>query len=178
MVHSRQLSVCTLFFATKTYPGARKALISEFGGQIAGDDGAQHGAKVRGAFGAEAAIKPRLRPFPSLAPGEQAPFAGFGEVEFLGAPVAGGYFDLDQTVALERQSIAAERGAVHDHLFGQGIDRHGTKPLELGQNRKLRDMQSDGRQELVEELRHVPYRRANDKTIAVFLLERGIERHL
>ena len=74
------LSVYTLLSTTKTYPGARKASISEFGRQIAGDNGAQHGAKIRGAFGAETAIKSRLRAFPSFAPREQALFTGFGEM--------------------------------------------------------------------------------------------------
>ena len=109
-------------------------LIIEFGREVASDDGAQHGTKIRRTLSAEAAIKPGLRLFPRLAPGEQALFAGFGQVKLLGATVGGGGLDLDQTVALERQNIATERSTVHDHFLGHAVDCHRTKPFQFGQD--------------------------------------------
>jgi hypothetical protein len=43
-------------------------------------------------------------------------------------------------------SAASERGAVDDHIFGERIDGHRAKPIELGENGELGDPQADRRQ--------------------------------
>jgi hypothetical protein len=78
---------------------ADRRLIVEFGGEVASNDGVQHGPEVGRALGAEAILKTRLRLRPSLAPSSQPLVACFRQVKFLGAAVGGGRFDFDQPVA-------------------------------------------------------------------------------
>src|SRR6516165_5093818 len=109
-------------------------VVIQSGGEIARDHGAQHGAKVRGALGAEATFEAGLRLLPSLAAGEEALFARFGQMQLLGAAVGRGCFDFDQAIALERKNVAADRSPVHDHFLGQGVDGHWAEPFQLCQN--------------------------------------------
>ena len=92
--------------------------------------------------------------------------ARLGEMQFLGAPVGGGRRDPDQPVALERQDVAAERGAVHHHLRGERVDGQRTLPLELRQNRELVRAQAGGREELIIRLGDVARRRAHGVAVA------------
>jgi len=117
-------------------------------------------------------IEPRsveadLRLLPGFAAGLQPLFARFGEMQLFSAAVGRGCFNLDQSIALERKNVAAERGAIHDHFLGQGVDRHWAEPFQLCQNRKLRHVQSNGGQELIVKLRHVAGCGADHETIAV-----------
>ena len=89
--------------------------------EVAGDYGAQNGAKIRRTLGAEAVVKARLRPHPGLAPGLQPLFPGFGQMQFLGATVGPESVDLDQSVPLKRLNVATERGAIHRHFLGKAL---------------------------------------------------------
>src|SRR5262249_32337484 len=141
MTHSPSVRrIYTLLPRHRPRSGRELRLVIQPGGEFARDNGAQHGTKVRGALGAEAGLEAGLRLLPGFAAGLQPLFARFGEMQLLGAAVGGGWFDLDQSIALERKSVAAERGPVHDHFLGQGVDGHWAEPFQLCQNRKLRHM--------------------------------------
>ena len=79
-------------------PVHEASLIPQIRREVAGDHRAQNGAKIRRALDAEAIFKARLRLHPGLAPGLQALFPGFGQMQLLGAAVGRGCFDLDQAV--------------------------------------------------------------------------------
>src|SRR5262245_45386465 len=103
MTHSPSVRrICTFLPTRRPRSGREWRLVIQSGGEIARDNSAQHGAKVSGALGAEATIEAGLRLLPGFAAGEEALFARFGEMQFLGAAVGRGWFDLDQSIALER----------------------------------------------------------------------------
>jgi hypothetical protein len=86
----------------------------------------------------ERSLEPALRFRPSPHTRLKASLAGFAHPHHLAAPVACALLGSYQAVAFQWQEIPAERGAVHDHLRSEGIDRHGTCPPQLCENRKLR----------------------------------------
>src|SRR5262249_34260568 len=95
----------------------------------------------------------------------------------LGAAIGLSRFNPDQPVSLERLDVAAERGAIHDHLSRQFIDGQGSQPLELGQNRKLCRAQPGRRKISVVVLADVPSRRPDGEEVA-FLRSRQVLGHV
>ena len=87
--------ICTFLPTQRPRSPREQRLVIQSGGEIARDHGAQHGAKVRGALGAEATFEASLRLLPSLAAGDEALFARFGQMQLLGAAVGRGCLDFD-----------------------------------------------------------------------------------
>src|SRR6516162_11648756 len=109
-----------LFTNTSTHRprfASERRLIIQIGGEIVRDHGAEHGAKVRGALGAEASVKAPLRLLPGIAGGLQPLSTDFGQQKYLGAAIRGGCFNLEQSIALKRLNVAAKRSPVHDHFL-------------------------------------------------------------
>src|SRR5579871_231137 len=115
---------------------------------------------------AEGTLEARLRARPGRECRGEARGAGAGETELLAAPVGFAAPDRDQTVALQRQNIAAERGAAHHQIGGQRIDGHWPLPFELRQDRILRGAQAAWTEEAVVKLRYLARRLPQCQTIA------------
>jgi len=64
----------------------------------------------------------------------QTGFACLGHPQLLAPAITATLFDGDQAVALQRQDVPAERGAVHHHLRGERIDRHRAQSPQLRKN--------------------------------------------
>src|ERR1700730_2253175 len=137
----------------------------------------QHLAQLCGTLWTEGGFKPSLRRGPSLARRLQALLTHLCQVEFLGAPVGRRRFDPDQTIPLQRQDVASERRAIHDHVPGERVDRQRSQPFEPGENRELGCAKATRRQELIVELRDVPSRRSDSETVAFLGPWWGCGRH-
>jgi hypothetical protein len=127
----------------------------------------QEGTHVGGARCSEHFLELPLRFQPSFHPGPETGLAGFGQPQLLATAIAAALFDRDKAVALQRQDVPAERGSVHHHLRGEGIDRHRAQSPQLRENRKLRRAQPARRQKLIVKLRNVPCGLAHGETVAV-----------
>src|SRR5262249_37718541 len=136
------------------------------GTDVGRGDGVEQGTQPCGASAAEGCFKSCLRLGPARAGCSQPRRAGLGQTQYLAPSVAAARHDVDQSFALERQDIAAERGSIHDQGFGQGIDRHRSREPQPYQDRKLGGAQPARRQKLVVELRNVPTRLAQRQAIA------------
>ena len=142
-----------------------------------GDDRPERRTQLRGALDAEARFESRLRLRPGLERFLEAFFTGFGQVEFLGAPVGCRPFDPNQTIPLQRQDVAPERRAIHHHVPGERVDRQRSQPFELRKDRELGRAQACRRQKLIIKLGDVPSRRADSEAIAFLRARYGIHGH-
>src|SRR6266536_1621690 len=128
----------------------------------------------------------RLRVRPAFRGGLEPLLASPGQVQLLAAAVGRSRLDPDQPVALQRQDVAPERRAIHDHLRRELIDGHRRLPSQLREDGELGRAQAARRQEPVVELRHVPSSLAHGEAIAcpgtighrrafgMFLLDKGV----
>src|SRR5262249_45333601 len=120
---------------------------------IIGSDIVQERAQRLGTFAAECRLELRLRLPPGFERGA-TPFGPcFSQSQFLAAAIDPSRANRDQALALQRQNVAAERGAVHDELGGKRIDRHGAPALQPCKNEILGRAQAERRQKLIIELR-------------------------
>jgi hypothetical protein len=136
--------------------------------ELGGNDRPERRTQLRGALDAEARFESRLRLRPGLERFLEAFFTGFGQVEFLGAPVGCRPFDPNQTIPLQRQDVAPERRPIHHHASGECVDRQWSQPFELRKDRELGRAQACRRQELIVKLGDAPSRRADSEAIAFF----------
>jgi len=79
----------------------------------------------------ESGFEPRLRLHPAFRGCLEPLLASPGQVQLLAAAVGRSRLDPDQPVALERQDVAPERRAIHDHLRRELIDGHRRLPSQL-----------------------------------------------
>src|SRR5262249_61094469 len=96
---------------------------------IIGSDIVHERAQRLGAFAAEYRLELRLRLSPGFERGATAFGPRFGQPQFLAAAIDPSRADGDQALALQRQNVAAKRGAVHDQLGRKPIDRHSASAL-------------------------------------------------
>lgn len=72
--------------------------------------------------------------------------------------------ERNQAIPLERPKVVTERGAVHDELGGESLERRRAEPIQHGEHRVLRHAQPRIRQRRIVELRdltgHLPHRQA------------------
>src|ERR1700730_5180923 len=113
----------------------------------------QQRAQSLGAFCSVGALELRLRLGPALLRGCKALLPGACQSQFLAAPVRLARPDGDQAVALQRQNIPPQGGAIHHQLGGQRIDRHGASALQTCKNRILGGAQPEWADELIIKLR-------------------------
>ena len=133
---------------------------------IIGGDIVQERAQRLGAFAAQCRLELRLRLPPAFERAATAFGARFGQSQFLAAAIDPSRADGDQALALQRQNVAAERGAVHDQLGGKQIDRHSAPALQPCKNGILGRAQTVRRKELIIELRDMSGRLALRQAIA------------
>jgi NAD(P)-dependent dehydrogenase (short-subunit alcohol dehydrogenase family) len=117
----------------------------------------------------------RLRP--RLERGLQTFFACIGRAEFLGTAVGRDWFDPDQPIPLQREDVAPERCAIHDHVVGKGVDGQRPPLFELRQNRELSRAQPDRCQELIIKLTNVPSCGSDGEAVAILWSGQGLNWH-
>ena len=123
----------------------------------------------------ERAAAVRQRNLPPVGGDERTAFIQQAQVDFqdyamLGdatAAIEDAIVDGNQAVAFQRQHRAAQRGAIHDQLAGERVDRHRPESVQLREDRKLGRAQARRRQVLVVKLGHMPSGLAQCQAVAL-----------
>src|SRR5512146_1620545 len=144
---------------------------------IAFDHRMEEAAQLGRAAAAEARLEAFLRLEPVFARFVEALLARLGQVQLLAAPVEGARLHADKPVALQRQDVPPQRGAVDDEFGRQLVDRQRPFAREYRQDAELRDAQPRRREVAVIELRDRARGLAHGPAVAVEGGETVLLRH-